>query len=592
MPPSDPSPRDRREYALPERRGRVLVLDADLVPALTIARSLARRGLTVEVASAIERPLAGASRYAERVLRYPDPLTAEGDFLDWVGERLAGGTYDLTIPATERSLVPLHRHRDRLAGGRVALPPAESLERVLDKSRTLALAAELGIRIPRGVRADTVERAVAAAAAIGWPVVVKPVSSIGGTGTARVHLSVAYAANERELRERAAAALRHGEVLIQELFAGEGVGIELIADRGEIRFAFEHLRLHEVPLTGGGSSLRQSVALDPGLLDIAARLMGALDWHGVAMVELKRNPETGEACLMEINGRFWGSLPLALAAGADFPAMLYELEVLGGIAPRPPARTGIYCRNLARDLYWLELVLRREAPPGIARVPDWREAVRDGLLCFSPRHRLDVQEWRDWRPGVLDLGRILGGYLGRVGGLLAHRRAIARARAAWRPPAMDRRLAAGGRLLFLCYGNINRSAAAETLARQRLPGRFAIASAGLHPQAGRPADPTMVEVAAGRGVDLSPSRSRRLDAELVAGADLILAMELVHLERLAERFPEAAGKSFLLGPAAPAAVPGVEIADPYGQPREVYERCFSQLERCIDALAELAGPRP
>ena len=84
--------------------------------------------------------------------------------------------------------------------------------------------------------------------------------------------------------------LGFGDVILQEYFTGAGVGIELIARHGEIFYAFQHRRLHEVPLSGGGSSLRKSQAVSPALLDASSKLISALQWKGVAMVELSCCP--------------------------------------------------------------------------------------------------------------------------------------------------------------------------------------------------------------------------------------------------------------------------------------------------------------
>ncbi len=570
-------------------RPRILVLDADMVPSLTIARSLKRRGADVDIAGHEPASLSALSNCVASVLIYPNPLTEPAAFVDWVEERLARASYALVIPVTERTLVPLHLERQRLDQQRIAMAPARALEIALDKARTVALAHELGIRVPHGCSPHSTSEALAFAADHGYPVVVKPAASIGADSIQRVHLSVSYASDEHQLRAQVTHALRHGSVLVQELFRGRGVGIELIADRGEVRFSFEHQRLHEVPLTGGGSSLRLSVPVRPELLEASRKLMAALNWHGVAMVEFKEDPETGEFCLMEINGRFWGSLPLAVAAGADFPAMLLELLAEGEIQTRPPARTGIYCRNLQKDMHWMESVLRRNAPIGLVSLPSRYQMIKDLLLVVSPRHRFDVQQWRDPRPGIEDMRRSIVHYSERIAHLLSERRLLRRQRAAWQKGLLARRLHEGSRLLFLCYGNINRSAVAEMLARERLPARFTLESAGFHPQAGRPADPVMVEVAARHGHDLSGSRSRQLSAEMVDRAHLILAMEPAHLRRAAELFPDSASKAYLLGPAAPAAVSDGAIADPYGKPPQAYEQCFSQLDQCITVLARLAG---
>ncbi len=563
----------------------VLVLDADLPPALTIARSLHARGISVDVASHEARPIAGYSRAVDKRHRYPDPLEHEFDFIEWVAERLADPRYDLVIPVTERTVTPLLKHRKGLADERLAMAGSDALAVVLDKSRTVALAEELGIPSPASRLVTSLDEAEAAADALGYPIVIKPVSSVGGRGPQNVQLTVSYAVDPGQLKSRVTHALRYGNALLQERFAGDGVGIELIADRGRIVYPFQHLRQHEVPLTGGGSSLRMSMPIEPALLEASQKLIGALGWHGVGMVEFKRKAATGEFRLMEINGRFWGSLPLAFEAGADFPAMLYELLVEGRVADWPPYRNDITVRNLSRDVYWHELVVRRDAPAGLVTLPTTREVLKDVALVCLPRHRFDVQKWWDPLPGLVDVGRIFRNYGKRLGNIVAERRNLREARRAWTGGSVAAALKGADNVLFLCYGNINRSAVAERYARARLPADVTVVSAGFHPEEGRPADPVMIDVAAARQIDMQGWSSQRVTPAMIEHAAAIFVMEVAHRKRLLEAFPEAAGKVFLLGMGAD----GVEIADPYGQAREVYARSLDQVMRGIDAIARLTG---
>jgi predicted ATP-grasp superfamily ATP-dependent carboligase len=320
---------------------KILVLDADMTPALTVVRSLARLGLHVDIASHIDKPVAGYSRHARLRLRYPDPMQDPQAFIDWLNTHAAANTYELVIPVTERTAVPLLRYRDRVNTARIALPANDSLEIALNKAKTVDLARQLGIPVPGSTLVAQAATLDHIKDTLAYPVVIKPARSMGSANQGIVQLGVDYAFNEPEFMAKTGHALRFGSVILQEYFGGQGVGIELIADHGKIAYAFQHLRLHEVPLTGGGSSFRKSVAIEPELLDAAQKLMAALNWHGVAMVEFKWKPKTRDFRLMEINGRFWGSLPLAVSAGADFPAMLYELLMQGRIAPRPPAQLGI-----------------------------------------------------------------------------------------------------------------------------------------------------------------------------------------------------------------------------------------------------------
>src|SRR5205085_6819270 len=93
-------------------------------------------------------------------------------------------------------------------------------------------------------------------------------------------------------------------------------------DRGALVADFAHRRLREKPPAGGASVLSESAPVDPCLREQVVRLLGSIGWHGVAMVEYKHDLRSGATVLMEVNGRFWGSLQLAVDAGVDFPFLL------------------------------------------------------------------------------------------------------------------------------------------------------------------------------------------------------------------------------------------------------------------------------
>jgi protein-tyrosine-phosphatase len=568
-----------------ERSPRVLVLDGDMVPALTIARSLRKRGCDIDVASHEERPITSRSRAVNRVLRYPDPLSSEEDFLDWLEPYLREESYALVIPVTERSLVPISNHRGRFAHAHLAMPAAHSLELALDKGQTMELAARVGVPVPGGVAIESMADLEQQLQQLTYPVVLKPARSLGTHEGGSSQLKVSYAFDEFELRSGCEHGLMFGPVLLQQYFRGQGVGVELIAENGRIAYAFQHLRLHEVPLTGGGSSLRKSVPIEPRLLDASRRLIEALEWNGVAMVEFKFNPDSGEFCLMEINGRFWGSLPLADAAGADFPSMLLDLELEGAVRPCAPYRPDVYCRKLASDLYWYEAVLRRGPESRIADIPDNRTIVRELGLFFSPRHYFDVQSLRDPLPGLVDIGAILASYCQRLLALFEEGRFLRRQRRAWRRGEVRRALNDANSLLFVCYGNINRSAVADRMTRgYAADSGVRVCSAGFHQQEGRPADPVMIAVAAERGVDLRDSRSIQLTPDLLRQSDVIFAMERSHVERISAMDPAALERTWLLGAhrGNPRSPP--EIADPYGRSRAAYEHCFQRIAESVDQI--------
>jgi peptidoglycan/xylan/chitin deacetylase (PgdA/CDA1 family) len=111
--------------------------------------------------------------------------------------------------------------------------------------------------------------------------------------------------------------------LVQGHVAGRGVGAFFLLHDGEVLAEFMHRRLHEVPHTGGASSYRESWYHE-AIHDDALAKLRQMKWQGVAMMEYRWNSTTNEFHFVEMNGRFWGSLHLALFAGVDFPALLMD----------------------------------------------------------------------------------------------------------------------------------------------------------------------------------------------------------------------------------------------------------------------------
>src|SRR5262245_8018065 len=284
----------------------VLVTDCWTNKALSVVRSLGLAGLAVHAAA---HKRIGAALYSRFV---------EKRFLTSTPEKLLRlvreGQYDCVMPLEEETMRLLQAAQD-IPPGLAALPSRESLRAASDKLATWQLAASLQVPVPRS--ATGVKEALAE---LTFPMIVKPLHSSGSRGVARV-------TNEAELRSRESAIVsRFGPVLIQEALpaSGAGLGVGLIADRGRVLNAYAYRRLREFPVSGGPSTLRETIRA-PELVEHAARLMRALDWTGVAMVEFKVDVRDGVARLLEINPRFWGSLELAAVAGLNFPLMLYKL---------------------------------------------------------------------------------------------------------------------------------------------------------------------------------------------------------------------------------------------------------------------------
>jgi predicted ATP-grasp superfamily ATP-dependent carboligase len=397
---------------------RILVTDASRGSAIACIRSLGRRGMKVVAADELPRSPGFYSRYTYKRVRYPPPAEAPEEAVAVLLRAAQELRVDLIVPVTDEIILPLSEARARFSGVcRLALPGTRALVTALDKRATLELAQDLGIPVPRTELVTNTGEALAAAENIGWPVVLKPQSSrlyeqagkTGGRGKIAA-FDVSYAMDPEALTAQVAPLEGRSSVLVQEYCRGTGFGVELLMDHGRPLAAFQHRRVREVPITGGASSYRESVALDPVLLDHAVRLLGALDWTGLAMVEFKAG-KTGHA-LMEVNGRIWGSLPLAVKAGMDFPARLVDLCLNG--SSNAPAHldtayeVGIRSRNLELETTWIGSALRRGRRYPFLEAPGRREALRVALRLANPADGYDVQSRDDPRPGLAEIAKILG----------------------------------------------------------------------------------------------------------------------------------------------------------------------------------------
>ena len=247
------------------RQPHLLVTDASRGSAIAFIRSLGRRGWRVTAADTDRRSPGFRSRYASDRLVYPAPTADADGAVAAILEAVRRTGVDLVIPITDEIGLPLAAARDRFAGlGCLAVPDPAALAVAHDKAQTMDLAERLGVPIPLTRRVATADEAIDAARELGWPVVIKPQVSREPRDDGTVEaFTVAYAADAAGLRARLAALEGRTGVLLQRWRPGEGHGVELLSDHGRPLAAFQHRRLREVPVTGGASSLRESVALDP-----------------------------------------------------------------------------------------------------------------------------------------------------------------------------------------------------------------------------------------------------------------------------------------------------------------------------------------
>jgi len=379
----------------------VLVTDGEQRSSLAVVRSLGRAGHRVAVCATRPRSLAASSRYAEREGRVADLTREPETFVDDLARLVEAWEIDVVLPMTDATCEVTLPHTDRFSTACLPFPDASTFRRVSDKAEAVEVARSIGIATPAQiVIARPEERPLPGK--VTFPVVIKPSRSVSTTGSTSVtRHGVQYASNpgalERVLSELPVSAF---PVLLQQRIEGPGIGVFLLRWGGEIVAEFAHRRIREKPPSGGVSVYRESIPLDPELAAASAALLESFDWRGVAMIEFKRDHATHVPYLMEVNGRFWGSLQLAIDSGVDFPRLLVDLACGKSVSPASRYRTGVRSRWWWGDVDQLLLRLRRSRedlalPPSAG---GRLSAVGQFGRLWRPGDRAEVFRWTDPRP--------------------------------------------------------------------------------------------------------------------------------------------------------------------------------------------------
>lgn len=312
--------------------------------ALGVIRSLGRAGYTVHAVSTAPDAIGFLSNFAQYQVIHP--LSDNPEFAKWFETYISTHQIKLIIPGGAISpggnpIIDQYMH----------LFPIRNNKTVLNKSRKYELFQALltgdkkcRANLPPLIAIDFSKNlpTLNELSKLNCPQFIKvdEAHSNGNKGDQVIRLKTA--SETLECLENISQ--HYNKAIVQGFVQGIGVGVFLLRWDDQIKLRFMHRRLHEMPHTGGASSLRESWHHDLILKDAEAKL-SHIGWEGVAMVEYRWNPLTDEFYLMEMNLRFWGSIHLSLYAGADFPKLLASSFFGKKSTSITKPRLGLKCRN-------------------------------------------------------------------------------------------------------------------------------------------------------------------------------------------------------------------------------------------------------
>jgi protein-tyrosine-phosphatase len=320
-------------------------------------------------------------------------------------------------------------------------------------------------------------------------------------------------------------------------------------------------------------------------------MVAALNYTGIAMFEFRVNHKAGTWALLEVNARPWGSLPLPVALGVDFPYRWYQLLVEGEETPARDYKVGVYGRNFVPDFGQMSAQawgLRRKP---LELMKFCGRAVAEYARVFMGREVGDVLAFDDPKPALWEVGglfyRLLQHFasegLGAIGRLRqrdiqAVRRAIAR------------RKRGGVTIAFVCQGNICRSPVAARLFQRYVSAeahRVRAVSAGMLPRMGVPSPAAAIEAARELNVVLTDHHSQHFSRKLAESATAIVVFDETNQTRIMDRYPSLTAPVVMLGSFGDNPHRPVRIADPDGGDVAKFRATYSHVDEAVKGLAKI-----
>lgn len=320
----------------------VLVTDARERSVLAAIRALAAAGYGVGTTTDTRLSPGQSSRSCSRHHRVSSPSTDGEAFVRRLREIVKGGDYTAMIIGSDASLLAISEHRELLAGlVKIGLPGREVVRNALSKLELSRAAEAVGFRTPPMIVCESEEQAREAARELGFPVIAKAASAVVVTDGSITRPDTRLILDEATL-DAWLELQRPGSTLIQvrehgPVYSCAGV----MTAEGLVGFTLARY-VRTWPLEAGNASFAETISPPEDLRERVTPLLQRMGWQGIFELELM-GCDGGEFFAIDLNPRVYGSLALAVRAGAALPALWCDVLLGRPVTPQV-ARAGISYR--------------------------------------------------------------------------------------------------------------------------------------------------------------------------------------------------------------------------------------------------------
>jgi carbamoyl-phosphate synthase large subunit len=266
------------------------------------------------------------------------PAATDPSFIDEMLAVCRAKNTHIVLPLVTRELIPLAQHIEEfeLAGAKVLVSPAASLEIANNKSRLYEFLQWRGIAVPAFRIVETVAQFEAAANDLGFPqqtICFKPSVSNGSRGFRIISEQVnelnllfnykpssAYITYKEAIRILSSGSFP--ELLVSEYLPGEEYSVDCIANEGESLLIVPRSRKKMI----NGISVEGEFVYNESIIEYCRSIIHELQLHGNIGIQVKQSV-TGEFLLLEINPRVQGTISAALGAGVNLPLLAVQQQL-------------------------------------------------------------------------------------------------------------------------------------------------------------------------------------------------------------------------------------------------------------------------
>ncbi len=319
---------------LKQSKGKVIITSGRSFMALSIARSLGKKGIEVIGTECVKMSMLTFSKYVGVNEVHADYMNEPEQFIiDLLKivkkHKPTGNTPYVLMPSFTETLI-ISKHKDKFNPYiTVACPDYEQIMKVHPKHHLTRTANQLNIHIPSTFHPKNDEELKKKASEMNFPVLLKPYDLSGGRG-------IIEAADKTGLQKAYHKHIKHYHTppLIQEYVEGEEYCLAVLYHEGQLKASMAYKNLQRFPKRSSSSVVRETIDSAPFIED-ANTLFGAIKWTGIAEIDFLWDGVAGhKPHLIEVNPRFWAALFLAIHSGIDFPWLNYLLFSTGEV-PNP-----------------------------------------------------------------------------------------------------------------------------------------------------------------------------------------------------------------------------------------------------------------